>query len=215
MIRRQCTSMQCRNHMEVKVIESQVRGTVVVLLEKIRHLFVAAWQGPGAWATHAPWLRQSGCDWVGTRQRRNEIMWRAARPAGGRLYVRGTRLPNRTERHAGGVQQPCRTPRQSCWAPGPVVGVAPVAGCVRARRRARPPPAGTAEAGRVASRPARSVYFCYLFACRCGGIYRFRALAGPGDRDVVCVPQYTYVAPCRAPIIVVSSHARFSRVGRH
>lgn len=116
---------------------------------------------------------------------------------------------------AGGVQQPCRTPRQSCWAPGPVVGVAPVAGCVRARRRARPPPAGTAEAGRVASRPARSVYFCYLFACRCGGIYRFRALAGPGDRDVVCVPQYTYVAPCRAPIIVVSSHARLSRVGRH
>lgn len=32
-------------------------------------------------------------------------MWRAARPAGGRLYVRGTRLPNRTERHAGAAAQ--------------------------------------------------------------------------------------------------------------
>lgn len=128
--------------------------------------------------------RQSGRDWV-RRQRRNEIMWRAARPAGGRLYVRGTGLPNRTERHAGGVHQPCRTPRQSWGAlqRGPVVGLATVAGCVRARRRdepaRRPRPSTTSRhcRGRAGSRPAWSMYFCYLFACRCGGIYRFRALA--------------------------------------
>lgn len=81
---------------------------------------------------------------MGVRSGGNEIMWSAARPAGGRLYVRGTE----PYRAAGGVHQPCRMPRQS-WGclPGLVVGVAPVAVCVRASQlgdgRARLPPAET------------------------------------------------------------------------
>jgi len=141
-------------------------------------------------------------------------MWRAARPAGGRLYVRGTgrTKPNRTERHPGAAAQAAcisRAGRRAKagrlgrllellrWQAVSELGDEPAARPSTTSRHCR---------GRAGSRPARSMYFCYLFACRCGGIYRFRALAGAGDRDVVCVPQYMYVASCRAPIIV--AHAR-------
>lgn len=66
--------------------------------------------------------------------------------AGGRAPVREghCRLPSRTaERQAEAARRasavPCRTPRQSCWAPGPVVGVAPVAVSELGDEPARPP----------------------------------------------------------------------------
>lgn len=95
---------------------------------------------------------------MGVRSGGNEIMWSAARPAGGRLYVRGTE----PYRAAGGVHQPCRMPRQS-WGclPGLVVGVAPVAVCFRARRRAR---SSTTSRDRQAGRVAGQLGPC---TCTC------------------------------------------------